>query len=265
VAHRRTWPPIPIAVLALIAATGHALAASSSSWLSNAGNWASIAAAVFAFLILVGGAVRWARHVAAKRREARAPRKDYGKLDYEPEFMKASGAYSAAQEKIAAATKRATAVWTKNQELTTQAQADETAAASHDMCAAYEKLLPEMDENSRIFSVCLHGMIGTWHLTSEQDRDAVAELRQVMRGARDATADYLRSLRGNRRMTRMVRRRNWSSSLNESAARQQVILKRAVRMVRRVLWVQRVAEWRLGWLLVLFVGFTPLRKLRERI
>ena len=260
---RRTFPPIPIAVLVLTAAVGHLAAVVGDSALSDAGNWASIAAAVFAFLILMAGGARWVRHVVTERRAARAPRTDYGMLDYEPEFTKASEAYSHAMEEIAQAMGRSTAVWVKNQELTTQAQADETAAASHDMCEAYERLLPVMVENGRVMRVCLHGLIGTWHLASEEDSAAVRQLREVMTGSRRSTAEYLRALRGNRRSTAVLRRRNWSASLNESAKRQQTLLKVARRTVRRTLWGQWLAEWRLGWLLLLFRVLGPLRRLRE--
>ncbi len=198
-----------------------------------------------ATLIFLGDLAYLGRRELRRRRASRAPRKEYGQLDYGPEFNQAAQRYSEAQQRITEKTVQTAAIFGKNQMLTSQAQADESAKAAEQLCATYEELLPVMRENGEIMRECLPGLLKQLRPTSAAERDAVRELLSSTRGAREGTVGYLRSMRGAKRTTARLRKRNFSASLNESSTRLRGQLKGATRTVRRTIRVFRAAEWRM--------------------
>jgi hypothetical protein len=246
VAHSRTFPSTPIAVLALTAAMGHLAAVVGASGLSDAGNWASIAAAAFAFLILAAGFARWLSIRVAKRHAARPSRVEYGQLDYVPEFGNATDRYTEAQAQITEATSRSTAVNEKNQDLTSQPQADECAKAAHELSEAYEALLPEMRRDAQIMTDCLRGILSAMPPRTKGDWRALTELQLSTKDARESSSGYVHAMRGARRSVVGLRKRNVAASLNESATRLEGQLDDAARTVRRVVRRFRAIEVRIA-------------------
>lgn len=90
----------------------------------------AIGLGAFASLIFAGDLAYLAIKNLRRRRALRKPRREYGTLDYLPEHVKATDLFVEAQGKITAATTRSTEIFTKKRELTSQDQADESAAAT---------------------------------------------------------------------------------------------------------------------------------------
>jgi hypothetical protein len=222
------------------------------SGLSDAGNWASIAAAVFAFLILLGGGVRWVRLALARRRAARRSRTDYGMVDYLPEFMAAVRRYNGAQAAITKEMGSATEVFEKNENMSSQEEAAECAEAANGLSDTYEELLPVLAENSQIMDQCLRGFLKIAKPTNAAEVQELRELHENVRYARQATAGYLRSIRSGKRTIAQLRGRNISASLNESSARQQRHLRDASRTIKHVVVQFRAAERRIGRRLIVY-------------
>lgn len=148
-----------------------------------------------ATLIFLGDLAYLTRREMRRRHALRTPRREYGKLDYQPEFMNAAQRYGDAQQQITDETSRAAEIFVKNQTLTSQAQADESASAAERLSTAYEQLLPAMSENGQVMRDCLGGLLKTMRPATEGDIDALRELQRSTRGAREGTASYLRSIR----------------------------------------------------------------------
>lgn len=198
-----------------------------------------------ATLIFAGDLVYLARRDLRRRRALRAPAREYGALDYEPEFLAASERYNAAQVEITAAAVRAGETFAANNELTSQQQADECARTSQQLCDTLERLLPTMSESGEVAGQCLRGHLRTARPANAAERDELRELRQTTRGARASTGGYLRALKSTKRTTVRLRKRNLSRSLNESANRLQGHLKQTIRIVRVTARGFRAAEWQM--------------------
>ena len=163
-----------------------------------------------ATLIFAGDLVYLVRRDLRQRRALRAPRVEYGALDYEPEFIKANDLYLDAQQQITSAMSSSTEIFTKNIGLTSQAQADECGSASKHLSDVYGRLLPVMSENGEIARQCLRGFLRVSRPTTEGERDALRRLLTSTREARKSNRGYLWSIRGSKRSTRRLRKRNIS-------------------------------------------------------
>jgi hypothetical protein len=215
----------------------------------------AIGLGAFASLIFAGDLVYLARKERQRRRALRGPPAEYGALDYEPEFTKASARYTDAQRQIAEATTRTGEVFARNQEMESQAQADECGNAAQQLCEIHERLLPEMSESAEIARQCLRGFLKVSRPANDGDRDALRELRSITQDTRKATTGYLRSMKGAKKTTARLRKKNLSRSLNESAHRLQGHLRDSIVIVRRTIRGFRAAERqmtrRLTWYAVL--------------
>lgn len=195
-----------------------------------------------ATLIFAGDLAYLVRRDLQRRRALRAPPREYGALDYEPEFIAAVQRYTASEVEIAAAVTRTGEVFEKNRGMASQAQADECGNTCQELCEAYARLLPDMSENGEIARQCLKGFLKVSRPTSQADIDALRGLRSTTRGARTSTTGYLRAIKGLRKTTLTLRKKNLSRSLNESASRLQEHLKDGAGVVRKTAKGFRAAE-----------------------
>jgi hypothetical protein len=122
-----------------------------------------------------------------QRRALRAPRAEYGSLDYEPEFIKANDRYLEAQQQITIATTSTGEIFARNSGMTSQAQADECGNASKHLCEVHARVLPVMSENGAITRECLRGFLKMSRPTNESERDALRGLLASTRDARMST------------------------------------------------------------------------------
>jgi hypothetical protein len=195
-----------------------------------------------ATLIFLGDLVYLGRKEMQRRRALRAPRKVFGRLDYEPEFIAATGRYADALRQITEATTRYTAVFARNQTLASQAQADECAAAARELCDAYKEQSPLMKDSGEVARQCLTGFLNASRISSDKDRDDFRTLRETTKTARVSTVGLLGSTRGSKKSTARLRKQNFSLSLNELAIRLRGHLTDSTRVLRIVIRGQRKAN-----------------------
>jgi hypothetical protein len=144
----------------------------------------SVGLGSLATLIFAGDLAFLARREIRRRRALRAPPREYGQLDYEPEFTAAVERYNAAQAEIGAATNRTATVFDKNQDMTSQAQADECGDACQALNEVFARVLPEMGENGEVARQCLNGYLRVTRPTSRAELDELRGLRRVAQEAR---------------------------------------------------------------------------------
>jgi hypothetical protein len=214
--------------------------AGSSALVPLAIGFGSLATAIFA-----GDLAYLVVKARQRRRALRAPPREYGALDYEPEFTAAIDRYNAAQGEITSATARTGEAFEKNKGLASQAQADECGNACLELCEVYARLLPEMSENGEIAMRCLGGFLKVSRPTTQADIDALRGLRATTHETRESIAGYLRSVKHSRKTTLALRKKNLSRSLNESAKRLQGHLKDSAGVARATARGYRAAELRM--------------------
>ena len=242
-AHRRPpIPTVPLALLVLISAAGR-LAAGSS--LSNAGDIAAIVAAAVAVLLLLWSIGRWLLRKAREKRAARPPRKVFGELDYQPEYIRATEEYLAAQQQITDAVMSFSQALTKYQPIATQEQANEAGAAARALCDAFDEQLSVMREKGEIARECLRGVLGRSAIATDGDADAGVTMQGMIRNGRIATVGYSRSMKGAKSGIASLRKKNISLSLNEPVDEIARHLRSGRRIARRVGLGMRTAEWHL--------------------
>lgn len=235
---------MPVAFFVLVAVVARHLAATSSS-LDKAGSIAAIVAAAVAVLLLLWGIAGWLSRKAHERRTARPPRKVFGELDYQPEYISATEQYLAAQQGIADAVIAFSAALVKYQPIASQEQANEAGVAARALCDAFDEGLPVMREQGAIARECLRGLLRRSAITTDNDAEAGVAMRGLIHGGRVATAEYARSMKGAKSGMASLRSKNISLSLNEPVDQISVHLGSARRIAIRVARGMRIAEWHL--------------------
>jgi hypothetical protein len=228
----------------IAAAAGHS-AAGSSTGLSNAGDIAAIVGAAVAVLLLVWGVGDWLLRRARARRALRPPRQVFGKLDHQPEYIRANADYLAAQEHIRGAVTTFSTALTKHQPFATQEQANEAGAAAQALCDAFNEHLPTMSEKGAIARQCLKGILKHSSITHDGDATAGVAMRGLIRDGRVATFGYSRSMKGAKRGLTTLRKRDIALALNEPVEQLRDHLKAGRRLADRMGWGMRRAEWQL--------------------
>jgi hypothetical protein len=196
-------------------------------------------------LLLLWGIGGWLLRKAREKRAEHPARKVFGELDYQPEYIRATDEYLAAQQRITDAVTSFSQALTKYQPLATQEQANEAGAVARALCDAFDEHLPTMREKGEIARQCLSGVLRRSTIATDGDAEAGGTMQDLIRNGRIATVKYSRSMKDAKSGMTSLRKKNISLSLNEPVDELSRHLRSGQRIARRVGLGMRTAEWHL--------------------
>lgn len=183
----------------------------------------AIGFAIFSSAIFAGDLIYLAIKEYQRLKALRIRRPAYGQLDYIPEFQKATSEYGTAQQCITDAmgasrlTELNEQMNRQTDDIRKQAVGIEIGEDIAKVSSAIETNLVIMNDRAIIMLLCLRGFLKYAKINTTADWNGLLALRKTNRETRQKTSTLRSSIETARGGVKVLRERNLSSSVNDSA------------------------------------------------